>query len=124
MQKHLDEFKAKGVALVAITPELPDTSLSTIEKHQLKFPVLSDVGNDFAKKLGILFQQPDSMRPVFKTMGFDLATRNGDDSFVLPIPATLLVDQKGVVRNTFIDPEFSRRLEPSTALEWIDALQK
>ena len=124
MQKHLEDFKAKGVTLVAITPEIPDASLNTTEKHQLKFPVLSDVGNHYAKKLGITFQQPDSMRPVFKAMGHDLVAYNGDDSLVVPIPASLLVDQKGVVRNTFIDPEYSRRLEPSTALEWIDALQK
>ena len=49
MQKHNDQFKAKGVTLVAITPELPNQSLTTTEKHDLKFPVLSDVGNRFAR---------------------------------------------------------------------------
>jgi peroxiredoxin len=122
MQKHLDEFKAKGVTLAAISPELPNESLSTTEKHALKFPVLSDVGNKFAKQLGILFPQPDILRPVFDKFGHDLKTRNGDDSFEVPVPATLLVDQKGVVRNTFIDPDYTKRLEPSVALEWIDAL--
>lgn len=122
MQKHFDEFKAKGVTLVAISPELPNQSLTTTEKHDLKFPVLSDVGNKFAKQLGILFVQDDSLRPIYQSFGYDLKTRNGDDSFAVPIPATLLVDQKGIVRNTFIEPDYSQRLEPSTALEWIDAL--
>jgi peroxiredoxin len=123
MQKHLDEFKAKGVTLVAISPELPNQSLSTTEKHALKFPVLSDVGNKLAKQLGILFAQPDILRPVFENLGNNLKERNGDDSFELPVPATLLVDEKGVVRNTFIDPDYTKRLEPSTALEWIDQLR-
>ncbi|MCJ1403499.1 hypothetical protein MMC11_006722 [Xylographa trunciseda] len=122
LQKNLDRFAAKGVTLVAISPELPNQSLSTTEKHDLKFPVLSDVGNKLARKLGIIFAQPDSLRPVFQTFGTDLKARNGDDSFEVPVPATLLVDGKGVVRNLFVDADYRKRLEPETALEWIDAL--
>jgi peroxiredoxin len=81
------------------------------------------VGNKLAKQLGILFAQPDILRPVFENLGNNLKERNGDDSFELPVPATLLVDEKGVVRNTFIDPDYTKRLEPSTALEWIDQLR-
>lgn len=121
-QKHLDDFKAKGVTLIAITPELPDSSLSTTEKNELKFTVLSDVGNKLAKKLGITFAQHDEMRPVLKAAGIELKASNGDDSLVVPLPATLLVDSKGIVRNTFIDPNYVHRLEPAIALQWIDAL--
>ncbi|TAQ87117.1 hypothetical protein B7494_g4580 [Chlorociboria aeruginascens] len=122
LQKNLDKFQAKGVTLVAISPELPNTSLSTTEKHDLKFSVLSDVGNKFARELGIVWKMPDSLRPTFKAFGNDLLTRNGDDSFEVPVPATLLVDGNGIVRNTYINPNYFERLEPSTALEWVDAL--
>ncbi|KAK5267772.1 hypothetical protein LTR96_007100 [Exophiala xenobiotica] len=121
MQKALPDFQARGVTLVAISPELPNNTLSTTEKHALKFPVLSDVGNKFAKELGIVFEQPDSLRPIFAGFGHDLKARNGDDSFAVPIPATILVDKQGVVRNTSIDPDYKNRLEPSEALAWIDA---
>ncbi|KAJ5444860.1 uncharacterized protein N7458_008732 [Penicillium daleae] len=122
LQKHLAEFEAKGVFLVAVTPELPTETLSTTEKRGLKFTVLSDVGNKYARKLGIVWKMPETLRPVFKTLGNDLVKSNGDDSFELPIPASLLVDGKGVVRKTFVDPDFTKRLEPETALEWIDTL--
>jgi peroxiredoxin len=122
LQKHLDDFTAKGVTLVAISPELPNTSLSTVEKHALKFPVLSDVGNKFARQLGIIFQQPESLRGVDKQFGFSIEERNGDDSLVLPVPATILVDAGGVVRRTFVEADYTKRLEPIVALEWIDAL--
>lgn len=59
LQKHLDEFRERGVTLVAVSPELPDQSLSTSEKLELKFPVLSDVDNRLAKQLGLLFAQPE-----------------------------------------------------------------
>ncbi|KAL6243413.1 hypothetical protein RBB50_009405 [Rhinocladiella similis] len=122
LQKRIPEFEAKGVTLVAITPELPNSSLSTVEKNALKFSVLSDVGNKYAAKLGIVWTQPDSLREPFAKFGNDLKARNGDDSFALPIPATLLVDSSGKVRNTFIDPDYKKRVEPSQVLEWINAL--
>jgi peroxiredoxin len=122
LQANLEKYQATGVTLVAISPELPDTSLSTTEKNELKFPVLSDVGNKFAKELGIIFSMPDSMRPIFKQFGHDLLTRNGDDSFEVPVPATLLVDGTGIVRNTYINPRYWERVEPATVLEWIDEL--
>ncbi|MCJ1375556.1 hypothetical protein MMC20_006793 [Loxospora ochrophaea] len=123
LQQHLSAYTAKGVTLVAISPELPNNSLSTTEKHALKFPVLSDEGNALARQLGIVFQQPDSLRPIFDKFGNDLKARNGDDSFALPIPATILVDAGGVVRNVFVEPDYKKRLEPATALEWIDEMQ-
>lgn len=122
LQKHLVEFKSKRVTLVAISPELPNRSLTMSEKHELQFDVLSDTGNKFARQLGLTFQQSDSLRPVYQTLGIDLKARNGDDSFELPIPATLLIDQQSVVRNAFIEPDFTKRLDPSEALKWIDAL--
>ena len=122
LQKHLSDFQSKGVTLVAITPELPDTSLTTTEKHDLKFPVLSDEGAKYARKLGIVFEQPESMRKVFEPAKIDWNARYGSDSLIVPVPATLLVDRNGKVRNIFVDANYHERLEPETALQWIDRL--
>ena len=61
----------EGVTLVAVSPELPDQSLSTSQKIALKFPVLSDVDNQLAKQIGILFPQPEEMRTIFEKSGVD-----------------------------------------------------
>lgn len=122
LQAHLDEFNQKGVTLVAVSPELPDQSLSTSEKLSLKFPVLSDIGNHLAKQLGLLFPQPESMQTVFDKFGVDWNQRYGNDNLELPIPATFLVDKEGIVRNSFLNPEYHHRLEPETALQWVDQL--
>lgn len=121
-QEHWDEFKAKGVTVVAITPELPSGTLSVVEKHQLRFPVLTDLHNEYARQLGIVWKQPDSLRPVFENFEHDLPSRNGDDSFELPLPATLLVDGNGLVRNVYLEPDYVKRVEPASVLKWIDSL--
>ncbi|TVY31883.1 hypothetical protein LSUB1_G008283, partial [Lachnellula subtilissima] len=122
LQKHLPALQAKNCTLVAISPELPDTSLSTVEKNELQFPVLSDVGNKLARQLGIVFEQPDELRAVFDGFGHDLKGRNGDDSFVVPVPTVLLVGKDGVVRNVHVEADYTKRLEPEVAAAWIDAL--
>lgn len=122
LQRHLEEFKARGVTLVAMTPELPDFSLSTAEKNEIAFPVLTDRGNEVAKKLGIIYDQ-SSVRDIHGQMGVNMKERNGDDSYEMPIPATLLVDRSGTVRNIYMNPDYRTRIEPKLALEWIDALQ-
>ena len=124
LQDSLPAIKAKGVMLVAISPELPNQSLTMQEKNKLQFPVLSDVGNSLARKLGILFQQPDTILPIMKAYGVDLQARNGDDSYVVPFPASYLIDSKGMIRYAFLDADYTHRLEPSTALEWIDEMQQ
>jgi len=124
LQDSLPAIKAKGVTLVAISPELPNLSLTMQEKHDLQFPVLSDLGNNLARKLGILFQQPDTMVPILKAYGVDLQTRNGDNSHVVPFPASYLIDSKGIIRYAFLDPDYTHRLEPSTALGWIDEMRQ
>ncbi|KAJ5148358.1 hypothetical protein N7526_001710 [Penicillium atrosanguineum] len=96
--------------------------MSTTEKRGLKLIVLSVTGNKYARKLGIVWKMPEILSPVFKTLGHDLVESNGDDSFELPMPVSLLVDGKGMVRKAFVDPDFTEGLELETALEWINTL--
>jgi peroxiredoxin len=83
---------------LALTPEL-DRSISTTEKHQLQFEVLSD-GNKVAKQYGIVFKLTDAVAEVYQE-GFDLHGFNGDESDELPLAATYVIDQNGVIVYTF-----------------------
>jgi peroxiredoxin len=121
-QKRLGDFEAKGVTFVAISPELPDTSLTNVEKNELAFPVLSDVDLSFARELGLVWKQPDALRPIFDAFGNDLKKRNGNDSFELPVPTVLLVDKSGTVKNVHTDADWVRRLDPQVTLDWANAL--
>ena len=56
------ELAGRGVGLVAISPQTPDGSLSTLEKNELTFSVLSDPGNQVAKVAGILTAPSDEAR--------------------------------------------------------------
>ncbi|KPI39549.1 uncharacterized protein AB675_3431 [Cyphellophora attinorum] len=119
-QKILPQLHEKGVTLVSISPDAPEESLSRREKMGLDFLVLSDPDNEVARKLGCISTQSEGMRPFLESQ--DTAWK--DKSLDVPIPATILVDGEGVVRETFVNPEYHHRLEPTEGLKWIEKLQK
>ncbi|QYU68071.1 SUMF1/EgtB/PvdO family nonheme iron enzyme [Leptolyngbya sp. 15MV] len=73
-QAALPAMAAAGAALVAVTMELPDHSLSTVEKNALAFPVLSDPGGALAAALGIRFTLSETVRPFYEKAGHALPT--------------------------------------------------
>lgn len=123
LQARLDDITALGATLVAISPESPDQSLTTQEKFDLKFPVLTDTGNQVARQFGLVFTLDESLRPIYNNFGIDITTHNGDQSFELPVPATYLVAADGTVLNHFVDVDYRERLAPETALAWLQAAQ-
>ena len=124
LQKHIDAIHARGAELVAISPELPNTSLTTVEKHTLRFPVLTDLNLEFARKLGIVWEQPENMGEVFEEIGIEIEKRTGRASLEVPVPATFLVSGDGVVVKVSADPDYTKRVEPETVLEWLDELKR
>ena len=116
-QKELPEIHALGASLVAISPQTPDNSLSMAENNELQFEVLSDVGNRVARQFGLVFALADVLRPLYKTIGADLSTYNGDESYELPMPGTFVIAQDGIIRLAFVDADYTHRLEPAAILE-------
>ena len=115
-QDMLPQFQARGAQLVGVTPEKPDNSLTTHEKNELAFPILTDAGNDFAKALGIVFDMPDDLIELYSGFGLDLPNLNAGGGWSLPIPATFVVDPSGKILLADVDGDYTRRLEPSDAL--------
>mgnify|MGYP003574493876 FL=1 len=116
LQQALPDIRANGAKLVAISPELPDKALDTRARHELEFEVLSDVGNHVAQAFGLTFELPEQLRPIYTKLGIDIPEFNGDDSFILPVPASYVVDSDGVIRHHFINADYTRRLEPDDLL--------
>jgi peroxiredoxin len=111
LQNALPEINALDASLVAISPQTPDNSLSTAEKHNLTFEVLSDVGNKVAKQFGLVYIVPEAMRPVMESFGVDLPAYSGDACFELPLPTTYVVAADGTIAFRFIEPDFTKRLD-------------
>jgi peroxiredoxin len=99
-----------------ISPELPARTADMANKQKLTFPILWDEMSKVAEAFKLAFTLPDDLREVYRGFGNDLAVRNGDPSWRLPLPARFVIDGGGIVRSIEADPDYRYRPEPQTTL--------
>lgn len=105
------EITGLGATLIALSPELPDKSLTTIEKNNLPFTVLSDTDNHVARTYDLVFKLDKETADRYESK-FGLSGYNGNNKSELPIPATYIIDQKGIIRYAFVNPDYKKRANP------------
>ncbi|MFQ5534251.1 MAG: peroxiredoxin-like family protein [Sphingomonadales bacterium] len=120
-QDRLPELEDLGATLVAVSPQTPDHSLSAAEKNQVSFDVLSDHGNEMARKFGLVFTLAEELRPIYEGFGIDLPAFNGTETFELPIPATYVVGADGKIIKAFVDANYVLRLDPDDVIAALKA---
>lgn len=115
-QEILPQPKASGAQLVAVTPELPDLSLSTDERKALEFEVLSDAAASYAKEVGLAFSLPVELRQICAELGGDLGKFIGMGHFDLSTPATLVVETDGEIAFAYVGSDYATRANPDDVL--------
>ena len=122
-QQHRDALAALGASLVAISPQTPDNSLSTAEKSELAYPVLSDSALSAANGFGVAFEMPQSLIDLYCKGGNDLSVLNGNGKWVLPLPATYVIGRDGRIAFAHVDADYRERAEPGDVLMQLKRLQ-
>ncbi|WP_165736257.1 peroxiredoxin-like family protein [Pseudoalteromonas sp. C8] len=113
LQARLPEIHALGAQLVAISPQVPDGSLSDDEISKMDFLVLSDQNADVAASYGVAWQVPTFLLEHMRVdRGLNLESVNNGNSSVLPIPATFVLDKQGKVTWRYVDVDYRTRSEP------------
>lgn len=115
-QQQLPALKAMGASLVAVSPQTADHSLTTAQKNELAFPVLSDSALQAAEGFGVAFELPPELVALYSQVGNDLPTLNGNGRWVLPVPATFVIDQRGRIVFAHVDADYRERAEPADVL--------
>jgi peroxiredoxin len=118
----IPELRRRAAQLIAVSPQTPDGSLSTQEKDQLTFTVLSDPGNQVATAIGVLTQPSAEARAAQTKLGLDVTAVNADGTATLPMPTTVIVDADHVVRWVDVHPDYTTRSEPDEILAALDAI--
>jgi peroxiredoxin len=112
----LPQLAAFSARLVAISPETPDALLSTQERAELTYTVLSDTGAQLAATLGITFDPSAEGLAAQRKLGVDIRTTRADGGTLLPMPTVLIVDQDHIVRFVDIHPDYTGRTEVTDIL--------
>jgi peroxiredoxin len=124
LQQVVETLESLNTTIVAITPQIADASRAFVEKQGITFDLLTDPGNAYTAKLGLSFRLPDDLKDIYLSFGNDLAKRNGEDSWTLPMPARFVIDSGGIVGAVDVDPDYRYRPEPQKTVNDVKALRR
>lgn len=105
------EFKKTGASVVAIMPDRLQFIRQVREKTGRAFDVLCDMDSAYALELNLVMWLGERVRQLLLGIGLNLEKFQGNDGWFAPLPATFVVDHKGIITGRFVDPDFRRRME-------------
>jgi len=117
MNRILPQIREAGAELVAISPQTVQQSFFMADQHRLRFPLLSDAGNQIARQFGLVYRVPEYQQALFRRVMINLPFTNGDESWGLPVPTVYVVDRDGTILFAAVNPDYRERPEPSEILE-------
>jgi peroxiredoxin len=115
------QIERAGGSLIAISPQTVKQSYFMHDQHKLRFPLLSDAGNQVARRFGLVYRVPEYQQAIYKSVFVNLPFTNGDESWELPIPATFVVDGDGTLLYASVEEDYTERPEPDEILRAVGA---
>jgi len=101
---------AEGAQIVAIMPDRQQFAAALKRESNMHYPVLTDMDNGYALSLNLAIWVGAELQELMSASGRDLPRYQGNDAWVLPLPASFVVDTDGYIRGRFIDPDYRKRM--------------
>ena len=80
------------------------------------------MGNKVADAFALVFTVDTRIQAMYlERLGNDLPVLNGDDSFTLPLPATYLIGQDGIITYAYVNADYRLRADPEEVLAVLEA---
>jgi len=110
------EVEREGSQIVAIMPDRQQFAEEFKNESNARFPILTDMDNGYALSLNLVIWVGTEMERMISAAGWDIPNYQGNTSWMLPIPATFVVDQNGRVKERFVDPDYRKRMTVESML--------
>jgi peroxiredoxin len=112
-------IRAAGARAIAITPEAGDLPRNFKRDHQLDLEILSDVDLGVSLSYGLVSVVPAEIKSRLLHCGFDLSA---PPFWMLPMPATYVLDQRGIIRRACVGPDSITGAKTETVLAALSEL--
>jgi peroxiredoxin len=118
INESLPAIKAKGATVLVISPELPQNAMKTKEDTKSDFIIIADTSLRILKDYDVLFDVTDKYQKKIKTyLKTDIAENNGKEKAQLPVPATFIISQDGIIIYKQFDLNYKNRASAEDILE-------
>lgn len=118
-----EQIRGTGAVLAAITAEAGGEAIRTKFERRFDFEILCDLDNGLALECGLVFKLPTDVQDALIRANIDFPKLYGNTSWFLPIPATYVVDRRGIVREAYVNPDFRFRLDPAEIIQSLKQLE-
>lgn len=109
LQDSLQLIRDKGATLIAVSPEKPESILTTVEKTKASFSILHDEKLKIMKAYDVDFEVPENTITRYRNSNIDIEKNNGDNGKYLPVPAVYIIDQESTITYRFFEPDYKKR---------------
>lgn len=123
-QQHADALTGLDATLLAISPQTPEHSMRTSEDNALGFTVLSDCALEAADGFGLAYTLHPDVVDYYGSVGTDIPVLNGNGQWVLPVPATYVIDSSGDIRLAWVEEDVRERVQPPDVIAAIEMLRQ
>jgi peroxiredoxin len=123
LSQALSAFEAEGANVVSIMPETRQFVTEASVACGGRFDILSDIDNGYALEMGLVIWVGDRVREICQADGLHLEKYQANASWFLPIPATFVVAQDGIIVARYVDPDFRRRMEIADIIDAVARLK-
>ena len=112
-----------GGRLAAIMPERQQYAATFKSEGEVQYPILTDIDNGYALSLNLAIWVGEEMQQILESAGRHVPDYQGNDAWVMPIPATFVIGQDGLVKACFVDPDYRNRMAIEDLLAAIKSAQ-
>jgi peroxiredoxin len=106
-----EDLHRAGYQIIALSPDRPKYLKSALRDKTYGFTLLSDNEAKAIRAFGLAFRVGMETYQSYVNKGIDLQERSGVGHRILPVPAAYVVDQAGVIRFAYWNPDYKERID-------------
>ena len=110
LEDSLSLINAAGAHVIAITPEDYQGVEMTREKTEASFQIIPDQGHKIMDMYQVSYKLGRMMTLGMSMMGIKIREINASGDRVLPVPATYVIDERGIIRARHFNEDYRYRM--------------
>jgi peroxiredoxin len=124
LHRAVASIRAAGARAIAITPETGDSPRNFKRDRRLDLEILSDLDLGVSLSFGLVSIVPPEIKSLLLRRGLDLCAAHGLSFWMLPMPATYVLDQRGIIRRAYVGPDSITGAKNRTVLAALSELDR
>jgi len=110
LQDSLKLITNENAVVIAVTPEKLDQIDKTIKRTNATFYIIYDENHRIMDLYQVTFNLSRTKNTLYKLWGININEASGNNDLALPIPATYIINSKGIITASFFNKNYKKRM--------------